>query len=207
MNMEVNYASLISDLVSNQDAIVKKLKKREGDVALYFYINEVFAKNEPVSNNIDFRERYKSFYVMRTAGLTEEHFNKYFELLDKRVNNLETILNELYAIKTLKGLNSFQFSFATKLLHTLDNNLPIYDKLIKKTLGLPEPYKYQDSNDKKLRALLSYYENLKRIYAELLGKITVKQIIEEIREHFGWAANEITDVKILDFILWVHSQK
>jgi len=56
-------------------------------------------------------------------------------------------------------------------------------------------------------ALLAYYENLKMIYRQLHEKAPNKKLIEDIRDHFGWMADQIGDVKILDFILWVHSQK
>lgn len=205
--MTINYDKLASDLSLSRDSIINKLKKRENDIALYFYISSVFAQNKPVSDNLEFKEKYKSFYVMRTAGLSQQHFDKYFELLDRRIDNLETILNELYEIKTLKKQNSLQFSFATKLLHTLDNNLPIYDNQVKKTLGLPDTYSPLDSRYKKTRALLAYYENIKMIYQQLLEKAPIKKLSVDIRKNFGWTADQINDVKILDFILWVHSQK
>jgi len=205
--MEINFDKLIADLSSSRDSIINKLKKRENDVDRYFYITSVFAQNKPISGNVEFKEKYKSFYVMRTAGLSQQHFDKYFDLLDRHVNNLETILNELYVIKTLKQQNSLQFSFATKLLHTLDNNLPIYDNQVKKTLGLPDPSNSSDSKDRRIRSILSYYEKLKKIYRQLLEKDSVKKIIEDIRENFGWTTDKINDVKILDFVLWVHSQK
>ena len=205
--MAINYKNIISDLSFSQASIINKLGNRKNDIDRYFYITSVFAQNKPISGNEEFKKTYKSFYVMSSAGLSQQHFDKYFELLDRRVNNLETILNELYKIKTLKQLNSLQFSFATKLLHTLDNNLPIYDNQVKKTLGLPDTYNFLDSRYKKTRALLAYYENLKMIYRQLLEKAPVKKLIEDISKKFGWTADQINDVKILDFILWVHSQE
>lgn len=205
--MAINYNKVISDLSFSQASIINKLGKRKNDIDRYFYITSVFAKNEPISSNEEFKETYKTFYVMRTAGLSQQHFDKYFELLDSRVNNLETILNELYEIKTLKQLNSLQFSFATKLLHTLDNSLPIYDNQVKKTLGLPDVYNIQDSPYKKTKKLLAYYANLKMIYRQLLAEARIKKLIDDIKKYFGWTANQINDVKILDFVLWVHSQK
>jgi hypothetical protein len=204
--MTINYDKLACDLSLSRTSIINKLEKRKNDVYRYFYIASRFAQNEPISGNEEFKETYKSFYVMRTAGLSQQHFDKYFELLDRRVNNLETILNELYEIKTLKQQNSLQFSFSTKLLHTIDNNLPIYDNQVKKTLGLPDTYNIQDSRYKKTKALLAYYSNLKMIYRQLLEKAPIKKLIENIRDHFRWPADQIGDVKILDFILWVHSQ-
>lgn len=206
--MATNYDKLISNLSLSRDSIIDKLEKRKNDVDRYFYIASVFAQNEPISDNEEFKDTYKNFYVMKTAGLSQQHFDKYFEMLDEQVSNLERILNELYEIKTLKQQNSLQFSFATKLLHTVNNNLPIYDKQVKITLGLPDPYKYSDnSRYKKTRAILAYYENLKMIYRQLLENASVKKLIDDIRKNFGWTANQINDVKILDFVLWVHSQK
>jgi hypothetical protein len=114
--MAINYDKLASDLSLSRISTINKLEKRKNDVARYFYITSVFAQNEPISGNEEFKKAYKSFYVMSTAGLSQQHFEKYFELLDRRINNLETILNELYEIKTLKQQNSLQFSFSTKLL-------------------------------------------------------------------------------------------
>lgn len=205
--MAINCQTFSSNVYRSKDSIINKLNNRLNDVNRYFHITSVFTQNKPISGNEEFKETYKTFYVMRSAGLSQAHFDKYFELLDRRENNLETILNELYEIKTLKQLNSMQFSFATKLLHTLDNNLPIYDNQVKKTLELPDPYNVQDSPYKKTKKLLAYYANLKMIYRQLLAEAPIKKLIDDIRKKFGWTANQINDVKILDFVLWVHSQK
>ncbi len=50
---------------------------------------------------------------------------------------MKTILEGLYHIPTRKKVKSLQFSFATKLLHTLDTSQPIYDSKVAELLDLP----------------------------------------------------------------------
>jgi hypothetical protein len=202
-SQKIKYADVIAQLDASRDSIIESFKKRNDSIDLYFYITDTFRHNKSISANKEFREKYKSFYVMRAAGLTDEHFDKYFELLDKKESILKTILEALYVIKTRKNLHSLQFSFATKLLHTLDNNQPIFDQYIRKTLGLRQPYNYLDGKDQRIRALHSYYEDLKDIYQKLLAHVSIKNLIGIIRTEFDWPGSKITDAKILDFILWV----
>jgi len=116
--MAINYDKLASDLFLGRTSTINKLEKRKNDVDRYLYITSVFAQNEPISDNEEFKAAYKSCYVMRTAGLSQQHFEKYFELLDRRVNNLETILNELYVrdqdLKTTKqpAIQFLQLSYS-----------------------------------------------------------------------------------------------
>ena len=63
---------------------------------------------------------FRSYYRIDNAGLTSDWKVRYFEFLSQRERSLKTILEGLYHIPTKKKVKSLQFSFATKLLHTLD---------------------------------------------------------------------------------------
>ena len=85
-----------------------------------------------------FQFTYRSFYRLDNAGLTPEFKSRYFELLQEyRIKpiDLKDICVDLYEYKTRKGYNSVQFSFATKLANTIDENYSINEQnIIKKTM-------------------------------------------------------------------------
>lgn len=94
---------------------------------------------------------------MDNAGLSKDIKCYFFYLLEKREANLEYILSELYEIPTLKGKNTMQFSFATKLLHTIDNDKPIFDSRVKSTLQIKSKGSGKHSDkDTKIRSVLRY---------------------------------------------------
>ena len=92
-------------------------------------------KGEP--GNPVFQFVFRSYYRIDNAGLTPGWKVRYFEFLTQRESGLRTILEGLYHIPTTRKVKSLQFSFATKLLHTLDSSQPIYDSKVAELLGLP----------------------------------------------------------------------
>ena len=48
--------------------------------------------------------------------------------------DLGRILRELYEKETLRKAKTVQFSFATKLIHTINPNRPIFDSKVKERL-------------------------------------------------------------------------
>jgi hypothetical protein len=77
-------------------------------------------KEQP--ENPVFQFVFRSYYRIDSAGLTSAWKVRYFEFLSQRERSLQTILEGLYHIPTKKKVKSLQFSFATKLLHTLDTS-------------------------------------------------------------------------------------
>ena len=107
-----------------QKHILSNINSRSVDN--YIFIKKEFAKGD-ILNNKEFQSRFKSFYRMNTAGLSIEQKKRFFELLSDKEQNLEYILSELHKIPRINRSHSIQFSFATKLIHTVNNNKPIYD--------------------------------------------------------------------------------
>lgn len=132
---------IIEKLTSYNQRIIRLLQNRIEDINLYFDINQIFNTGKEIKNDAEFKRKYRKFYVMNSAGLTDSYFDYYFELLNSRRKNLNLsdILNNTYWIPRRNGSPSLQFSFATKLLHTIENTLPIYDKNISVIFDLSQP--------------------------------------------------------------------
>ncbi len=160
-------------------------------IAVYAFIQQNFPAK---INDKFFRFVYRSFYRLDGAGLTEELKDEYFRLLKDGETSLRKILTILHKYPTKRGYNTYQLSFATKLLHTLNNNLPIYDSNITYLFGLPS------LKPKNLDQRIKVYNSLKEKFNSLLNDTEVQQRIERIKKKHS--AEKMNNAKMLDFILW-----
>ncbi len=192
----------INEIIKNKEKIFSRLKSRVKDIERYFFIKKEFQKGNILSNP-EFQDVYKTFYVMRAAGLTPEFFEEYFKILSNGETDLKKTLNKLYEIPRRKGDKAVHFSFATKLLHTVDNGLPIYDFLVGGAFNLKVE---RQDKDAKINSCIEAYERLRLYYKELLNDDKIKKIILDFRKEFDCDTEKISDTKILDFIIWANEQ-
>ena len=115
---------------------------------------------------------------------------------------MKTILEVLYHIPTRKKVKSLQFSFATKLLHTLDTSQAIYDSKVAELLSLPMK-KGKDFDDN-IGACIALYEKLQEAQQELLADEGIRNQLAALKERYN---TQIGDEKALDFLLWSAGKK
>ena len=188
--------NIIKEICELQDAIFLNITLESVDV--YLFLKDEYKKGN-VKNNIVFQFVFRSYYRLDNAGLSDKLKERYFDLLAGKQTDLEYILSELYKLETLKGKNSIQFSFATKLLHTLDNNKPIFDAEVARVIhrsvtGI--------GKEEKIDSCRSIYNDLIGIYYNLINDEGIKKIIFKFRKKFSVSAERMTDIKVLDFIVW-----
>ena len=174
----------------------------------YFLIKERY-----LSNNIDdqFERVFCGFYIMNGArGLTKQQKKEFFKLLSLRENDLEKILKLLYKVPGYKNSHRIFLSFGTKLLHTINENLPIYDGNISHVLELPSQT-YPASFEEKIKNRIDIYKTLKEKFDILLADVEIKNFITSVRQElqnkavlnkFNWQNKYISDTKLLDSLLW-----
>lgn len=194
--------ALVSKLEKNKQQIVDYIRRRISDVNLYFYIKKSFDEDRNHVLTSEFKGAYIKFYVMNSAGLRPEHYNEYFNMLSSGEEDLTEILKRMHKIPTLKNLKTIQFSFATKLIHTVDNHQPIFDKHIGEILNLKQPVDYKLGTEQRIKNRILLYNKLKQSFMTLLKKDGTQDLINTFRQEFNWKSSEIGNVKILDFILW-----
>lgn len=187
---------IIQQIDKKQEEIVKYLDCES--IAVYLFLKNKYADGDIQGNHV-FQFVFRSFYRLDNAGLSNEMKNRFFELLAEKQTNLGIILSDLYEIPTKKGVKSMQFSFATKLLHTIDNSKPIYDTEIG-SLTYPRP-KHSDK-DTMIQSYLDLYNNLEQLNAKLLENDKIQRVISKFRFQFQVDKEKISDVKALDFIMW-----
>lgn len=202
----MNKEQLIKDLVAYEPLIIKELTKNNGKLFNdYLYINKKYKQGKL---DIDFENKFCNFYRLNQTFSLEQK-RKFFTLLEIKEKNLKNILKELYKIPNLNKENKLELSFSTKLLHTLDNNLPIYDINISSILNLTKQSKVSFQFD--LNNRLYIYQELKYNINLLLKDSSINNYLNNFNQllvnqanlnNFFWSNNLITKTKLLDFILW-----
>jgi len=174
----------------------------------YFFITENFKKN---NLNEEFKKTFCKFYIMNgPMGLNNKQKKKFFKMLLEKENNLEKVFHNLYSIPGYGNSQKLHLSFGSKLLHTVNNNLPIYDKNISKVLMLSDPIQLGTLKEK-IQNRIFIYEGIRQNYKDFLENEEIKQYLKNIRkeiansaskDHFKWDDSLISNTKLLDSLLW-----
>ncbi len=156
-------------------------------VRTYCALQEVY-KNHPdveLNEDKDFQNEFSRFYMMRfvSKDFRLTFFKKMQELRGETKYNIEDLIDEL------KDDGKSQVSFSTKLLSMMnDEKYPIWDSNVAYVFGFSS---FSGHN----------YDIITATYSELLK--SHKKLIREFRDVFGVpSSNEISDMRILDFIIW-----
>lgn len=189
--------NLLKTITENKEQLLSL--NYEKSIDAYLFIQKEFAKGYIV-NNKDFKRVYGNFYRLTMAGLTLEWKERYFEILEGKKSDLKKILNELYEIPNRKGQNSIQFSFATKLIHTIDTTKPIFDSLVGAMLGQRAKGK---TKEEKIQSCIDIYDILQDVFHTCLGDNALQEILRAFRAKFNLSGErDMSDEKIFDFLIW-----
>lgn len=172
----------------------------------YFLIRDKFLKNQL---DEEFRKEFCKYYSLNGAmGLNDQQKDIFFGLFTAEENKLEVVLRELYRISGYRNRHSLFLSFGTKLLHTINVDLPIYDRNIAYTLGLPKQT-YPLHLEGRIKNRLLIYNELKKWFRVLLSNPEICNCLSEVRNELqqkakpnNWKDKLLSDTKLLDSLLW-----
>lgn len=160
----------------------------------YNYIKENIYKCD-VSNDIDFQTKFNSFYHVRRNKKWRNVFFNYFEKVKLNKNiTFEEILKYMYENTEDHNIEA---SFCSKMLSTINPNMPIWDQFVLDNLKLKVDGKTKE--DRLKNTIETYYKILK-IEQEKLKDKNIQNSIKEFREYFP--EYNLSDIKMLDYILW-----
>lgn len=149
------------------------------------------------ANQIDnhFRDVFSSFYCLRLAF---GHLNEggLWGLIQSR--QVVPIDDAIRRVANPGGRNAF-ISFASKTLHTIDNNLPIIDNYVYDFLEINRPN--ADNLNGRIQQCEEIYRVLCNFYTERNenGLVRLAETFNQIYPNIG---NQISDVKKIDFMIW-----
>jgi hypothetical protein len=177
----------------------------ERDIQSYVWLREQFSRVD-VSTDRDFQRRYRRYWQLNAAHLCESFLQAYFSLLEQTKSrsgnlSLERVVRSLYEIPSQgNGRRTLQFSFATKLIHMLAPDTPIYDSTVEAFYFLPAGL-FSKHFDKRLQLLLRAHAFLQREYQRILRDRLLNEPIAAFRDRYDPDA-VFTEEKIIDTLIW-----
>ena len=193
----------LTEWINENNSFVTKSIGRN-DVEQYKLIQSEFDKGD-ISNNEVFKKAFKNFYGLNVAALGNEFedvfFKTFSQLSKKSSDNIDfsSELHKLHDIKT-KKTNTVQFSFFTKLVHTIDYKRVIYDSKVRFLLDLPVLYGVKDTQTK-IEKYIEQYNNIEKLYKQILSENLLETTLKTFDERFE--GTQIHKIKKLDFIFWI----
>lgn len=180
----------------NQDIerALDNLEKRARDIQHYVNIMDK-VWNVNVAYDYEFQREYNSFYkVRRNAEWREKYFNL-FEKCKKRENlSFGFVLEELYF-----ETGRVEASFASKMLASLNDKMPIWDSQVLNRMGIVPSKKGGQQKIDETKALydsvVDWYENLRA------DKDKYEEYVSSFDNRFPDYIF-ISPTKKIDFILW-----
>ena len=172
--------------------------------------NELDEKNQLTDKAKKFQTLFNGYYKVRR---NEAWRKKYYEVFSdyavgkkKDKVSFGNILDDLKQLKTKKGSESCEASFASKMLATLDPAKPVLDNNVLTALGLDRRFSKEVSNERdpkeKFKNAKALYAELEAAYTELLKGDSAKAYIKIYDEKVTSETKNMADAKKIDLLLW-----
>ncbi len=172
---------------------VIRSKEMHAGVEKYLNVMQLYRSSENLSNDSLFRKKYTGFY--RMGKKAQLWYDTYFEYMDKLKQNKIITFDEIFDY-LFEMFNKKESSFSSKLLHTVNNDMPILDKNVLINLGLYKKFLNKNYSKKEI------YKEIQIKYNELLQDSKINIILEIFDNEFSDVKDQISKTKKLDFILW-----
>lgn len=176
----------------NTEQIDRAIERVRPGLNKYERIQRLITKVN-VSMDRDFQKSFNGFYRVRQRPISfYQIFYDYMENVKNESPSFERTLIHMH-----KELGRVEASFSSKLVATINPQLPIWDSIVLKNIGLKPPA-YHRKN--RIGESIEVYERLTNWYKDFLLTEKAKTIIEQFDRVYPEAA--ISDLKKVDLVLW-----
>ena len=181
--------------VDNIPRVLCRLRNNKGRLEDYNYLQQSLLKTN-VADDRSYQRKFKSFYRVRRNDVWCAIF---FQILEREKRNktvsFSNVLNEIYREARHNDRQQVEMSFASKLVATINPELPVLDKYVFENLGL------KTSSNRKLNRVVEIYSEVQTLTSRKIqsnGFETWRNRFDETFPQF----THFTDVKKLDLFLW-----
>ena len=167
----------------------------------YHFIMREWNKN---GASKDFKAEFTSFYMSSQAIMRREENQIAFFNQMKRIVDGERLPNIVAKLYEEMGIGKYEFSFVSKLFHTINPNLPIYDSKVRNFLKQAKQVDFQlyyKDKIRKLEAIANDWDALIRWYESFQESIECKEWICWFDKTFPEFV-DISAVKKIDAIIY-----
>jgi len=186
----------------NSEEVIANLYQESIDA--YIFLKDQFEVTKDIRENYFFHFVYRSFYRLDNAGLSNNMKVEYFNLMQELRNNtpfdFSVVCDRLYKIPNLKGQNSLQFSFATKMANMINETCPIYDSEVASMFGFRAPYNYK-TYDQRLKEYTLFYNDMAKQYIDISQNDLLLSVFENMNSKLN-NIESLSAIKKLDFLMW-----
>ena len=198
---DIEIRNIVNLIDTNINSIIEQISQE--DIDIYISIQDQFLiKDGNIENDSIFRYLFKKFYLSSSARfLTEKSYDLYFSILSNlKITKLDNITDIIkYLLEKLKPMrNKLEYSYTSKILHTINPRFPIYDSYIRKALNLRVIE--GDSDDQKINDFLNHYNKINQIYREIIKNNLLETPIEKLGKKR--IISRLSPVKTIDFLFW-----
>ena len=177
----------------DESQVVDAVAKARKGIAQYLAIMDSVHRVD-VRRSRDFQKQYNAFYRVRQRP--SEWYEAYFEYLERSKKTRPQFGRALDYLWSRLG--RYEPSFSSKLVATLDPDLPVWDRFVLKNTGQKAPAYAALDRVQKAKAV---YRSIQSWYEGYLcsdeGQSVLSVFDREVEEH-----HRLTDLKKVDFVLW-----
>ncbi len=175
------------------EAVISKMLRKSFGIDKYsFIIKELFKRN--ISKDNYYQKAFNSFYVVRR---NHEWRKIYYEYFESQKNNKHVTFEKVIRYLFDKT-GQVEASFSSKLLSTVNPNMPIWDAYVLKNLGLKMKLgKPKDKIEQAIRLYQEINETYLRLVRSEWGKSAIAKFNEVLPD-----AQWISETKKIDFFIW-----
>ena len=183
----------------HSDEILGDCLETAFDLRIYVKIMNLVAK-EDFHATPEFRKIFNGFYKIRQKS--QEWYDKYYELMEEQKKEQRTFEEILIQLNNVKP--SVEVSFASKLIATINPDMPIWDQYVLRNLGLEDEWKKCSvaSKEERIKKAVDIYERIQTFYSDFQSSDEGKECIRVIDEALPKYADRISYAKKIDYILW-----
>ena len=148
-----------------------------------------------VSTDRSFQKMFNGFYRIRQKPA--EFYKTLYSYLEAKKSTQVSFKSALTHLYDSQG--KLESSFASKIAATINPNLPVWDSIVLKHLGLKTPG-YNLSVEERKNRIVEMYNSLQKFYSDFLKHKLSNKMIGDFDEKFP--NNNISAIKKIDLILW-----
>lgn len=179
-------------ILNNQKTIIRKIPPRM--VNTYYWLQDnLHLRN--VAHDSEYRKKFAGYYRMRFVS--QQYRDSFFSLFEAIKNDTELPFVDI-ARQLSQVDGRHEFSFISKMLHTIDPSRPIYDSQVDQTLQIHRTYEpnieLKIQQDGEILKQISFVYQCLEASAEMVEPLAAfDQIIP---------SRSMSIAKKLDFLLW-----
>lgn len=176
----------------DEAAIAAALPLVAAGLRKYCWLQTALATTD-VAQDREFQTRFNAFYRVRRNAAWRAAF---FGLLQQNKAERQSFADVVHALYAATG--RAEASFASKLVASVDPDMPVIDAFVLKNLGLrlPRP----GPIEMRLARIVELHDLIRRIFSDCLDSDMGRHLVARFEESYPDC--QVTRVKMLDLILW-----